>query len=81
MDLSVIKDALSNFSTFIDNIVKLFQGVPNTLGTLSNWFSDGNLVGDNWVKNPEVDGKAPLNISKHWDVTEGIFKKDTEGNN
>lgn len=45
MDLSVIKDALSDFATFAANFKGLFQGLPEFFETLAGWFQPGTEEG------------------------------------
>lgn len=44
MDLSILKDSLSDFATFGKNIDDVFQGVPNLLTGIINFFQN---FGDN----------------------------------
>lgn len=52
MDLSLLKDNLSDFATFGKNIGDVFQGVPNVLTLIVNFFDNfGDLTdttGDNF---------------------------------
>lgn len=52
MDLSLLKDNLSDYATFGKNIGDVFQGVPNVLGFIINFFDNfGDLTdttGDNF---------------------------------
>lgn len=52
MDLSLLKDNLSDYATFGKNIGDVFQGVPNVLGFIVSFFDNfGDLTdttGDNF---------------------------------
>lgn len=41
MDIAVIREALGNFETFIDNVAGLFRGLPEFIKTLADFFTGG----------------------------------------
>lgn len=73
MDLSVIKDALSDFATFAANFKGLFQGLPVFIETLAGWFQPTETPGA-----PEgtlVIGEATEKTSS---IFEGLSSKPEE---
>lgn len=45
MDIAVIREALGNFETFINNLAGLFQGLPKFIDALADFFNGGAEAG------------------------------------
>lgn len=45
MDIAVIREALGNFETFINNVAGLFQNLPEFIKDLAEFFTGGAETG------------------------------------
>lgn len=54
MDLSLLKDNLSDYATFGKNIGDVFQGVPNVLSFIINFFDNFGELTDTTGENFEA---------------------------
>ncbi|WP_459589203.1 PorH family porin [Corynebacterium camporealensis] len=79
MDIAVVQAALSNFSTFVDNVIDLFQGFPEFIQDFADFFAPATETvgeGDAAVETP-VQGEdgEQLNNGAYWaNQTSSIFE-------
>ena len=58
MDLSLLKDNLSDFATFGKNVGAAFQGIPNLLTSIVSFFDNFGTLTDTTGENFEAFSSA-----------------------
>ncbi|QCB29267.1 hypothetical protein [Corynebacterium endometrii] len=80
MDIAVVKAALDDFSTFVDNAIGLFQGFPKFIQDFADFFAPAFETKDVDGVSTEVpvlgeDNKTQLNNGEYWaNQTSSIFE-------